>query len=145
MKNVGKFSCIKSQYITNHKLHDDVIKWNYFPRYWPFVRGIHRSSLNSPHKGQWRWALMFLWSAPWINGWVNNREAGDLRRRRDPYDVIVIGCIILGMYERRCIPHIRHKTAHIADTKTNDFVTPLTTLIKSVRHSLCWPPSLVWI
>ena len=21
--------------------HDDVIKWNYFPRYWPFVRGIH--------------------------------------------------------------------------------------------------------
>ena len=23
--------------------HDDVIKWNHFPRYWPFVRGIHRS------------------------------------------------------------------------------------------------------
>ena len=23
--------------------HDDVIKWNTFPRYWPFVRGIHRS------------------------------------------------------------------------------------------------------
>ena len=22
----------------------------------------------------------FLWSAPWINGWLNNREAGDLRR-----------------------------------------------------------------
>ena len=22
----------------------------------------------------------FLWSAPWINGWVNNREAADLRR-----------------------------------------------------------------
>ena len=24
------------------RLHDDVIKWKHFPRYWPFVRGIHR-------------------------------------------------------------------------------------------------------
>ena len=30
-----------------------------FPRYWPFVRGIHRSPVNSPHKGHWRGALMF--------------------------------------------------------------------------------------
>ena len=37
--------------------HDDVIKWKHFPRYWPFVRGFHRSSVNSPHKGQWRGAL----------------------------------------------------------------------------------------
>ena len=28
------------------------IKWQHFPRYWPFVRGIHRSPVNSPHKGQ---------------------------------------------------------------------------------------------
>ena len=39
--------------------HDDVIKWKHFPRYWPFVRGIHRSPVNSPNKGQWRGALMF--------------------------------------------------------------------------------------
>ena len=39
--------------------HDDVIKWKHFPRYWPFVRGIHRSPVNSPHKGQWRGALIF--------------------------------------------------------------------------------------
>ena len=26
----------------------------------------------------------------WINNWVNNREAGDLRRQRGHYDVIVI-------------------------------------------------------
>ena len=32
----------------------------------------------------------FLWSAPWINGWVNNRKAGDLRRHRAHYDVIVM-------------------------------------------------------
>ena len=71
-------------------IHDDVIKWRHIPRYWPFVRGIHRSPVNSPHKGQWRGALMFLWSAPWINGWVNNRKAGDLRRHRAHYDVIVM-------------------------------------------------------
>ena len=40
--------------------HDDVIKWKHFPRYWPFVRGIHRSPVNSPHKGQWRGALLFF-------------------------------------------------------------------------------------
>ena len=40
--------------------HDDVIKWKYFPRYWPFVRGIHRSPVNSPHKSQCRGALMFF-------------------------------------------------------------------------------------
>ena len=40
-------------------VHDDVIKWKHFPRNWPFVRGIHLSPVNSPHKGQWRGALMF--------------------------------------------------------------------------------------
>ena len=39
--------------------HDDVIKWKHFPRYRPFVREIHRSPLNSPHRGQWRGALLF--------------------------------------------------------------------------------------
>ena len=73
-----------------HCPHDDVIKWRRFPRYWPFVRGIHWSPVNSPHKGQWRGALMFLWSAPWINGWVNNRETGDLRRHCAHYDVTVM-------------------------------------------------------
>ena len=45
-----------------------------FPRYWPFVRGIHRSPVNYPHKGHWRRA----------------RETGDLRRHRAHYDVIVM-------------------------------------------------------
>ena len=40
--------------------HGDVIKWNHFPPYWPFVRGIDRSSVDSFHKGQWRGAWM-LW------------------------------------------------------------------------------------
>ena len=64
------------------KGHDDVIKWKHFPRYWPFVRGIHRSPVNSPHKGQWRGALIFSLICAWINGWVNNGAAGNLRRYR---------------------------------------------------------------
>ena len=70
--------------------HDDVIKWKHFPRYWPFVRGIHRSPVNSPHKGQCRAALMFSLICAWINGWVNDGEAGDLRRHRTHYDVTVM-------------------------------------------------------
>ena len=40
-------------------IHYDVIKWTFFPRYWPFVRRIHRSPVTYPHKGQWHGALMF--------------------------------------------------------------------------------------
>ena len=40
--------------------------------------GNHRSPVNSPHKGQWRGALMFSLICAWTNGWVNNRNAGDL-------------------------------------------------------------------
>ena len=72
-------------------MHDDVIKWKHFTRYWPFVRGIHRSTVNSSHKGQWRGALVFSSICAWINGWVNNREAGDLRHHLAHYDVIVMG------------------------------------------------------
>ena len=59
------------------KFHDDVIKLRHFPRYWPFVRGIHRSPVNSPHNGQWRGALMFSLICARINRWANNRQAGD--------------------------------------------------------------------
>ena len=72
------------------RLHDDVIKWKHFPRNWPFVRKIHRSPVNFPHKGQWRGALMFSLIYVWINDWANNREAGDLRRQHGHYDVIVM-------------------------------------------------------
>ena len=53
-------------HVIYHKLiqYDDVIKWTHSTRYWPFVRGIHWSAVNSHQKGQWRGALMFLWSAP---------------------------------------------------------------------------------
>ena len=79
-----------TDYKYNFLTQGDVIKWKHFPRYWPFLRGIHRSPVNSRHNGQWRGALMFSLICVWINGWVNNREAGDLRRHRAHYDVTVM-------------------------------------------------------
>ena len=50
--------------------------------------------VNSPHKGQWCGAWMFSLISVWINGWVNNSEAGDLRRHRAHYDVILMNCVL---------------------------------------------------
>ena len=79
------------------RFYDDVTKWKHFPRYWPFVRGIHRSHVNSPHKGQRRGTLIFSLICACINGWVNNRKAGDLRRHRIHYYLTVMsgGCLLI--------------------------------------------------
>ena len=90
-------NCFHSNIYEIIDFHDDVIKWKHFPCYWPFVQGIHRSPVNSPHKGQWRGALMFSLICAWINAWVNNREAGDLRSHRAHYGVIVMSLEGVGM------------------------------------------------
>ena len=77
-----------SAMIPHFTLHNDVIKWKHFLSYWPFVRITHR--WISRHKGQWRRALTFSFICARINGLVNNREDGDLRRYRAYYDVIVM-------------------------------------------------------
>ena len=70
--------------------HDDVINWKHFPRYWPFVWGIHCSPANSPHKGQCCGALMFSMTCAWTISWSNNGDAGDLRRHHAHYNVILM-------------------------------------------------------
>ena len=45
-----------------------------------------------PHKGQWHWPLMFTLICVWINGWVNNRDTGDLRYHCAHYVVTVMEC-----------------------------------------------------
>ena len=76
--------------LSKQHTHDDVIKWKHFSHYWSFVRGIHRSPVNSPHKDQWRRTLMFSLTCAWMDNWVKNGEAGDLRRHRAQYDVTVM-------------------------------------------------------
>ena len=68
-KNESVWIALESPIITRFFIHDDVIKWEHFPHYWPFVWGIHRSLVNSPHKGQLRGALMFSLICAWINGY----------------------------------------------------------------------------
>ena len=72
-------------------MHDDVIKWKYFPRYWYFVRRIHRSPIDSPHKGQCRRAYIFSLICARTNGWADSRDASDLRRHRAHYGDILMG------------------------------------------------------
>ena len=68
--------------------------------------------VNSPHKGQWRGALMFSLICARINSWVNNGEAGDLRRHRGHYDVIVM----LFQYLKKWDLHHHHH--HHNDSRT---------------------------
>ena len=56
-------------------IYDDVIKWKYFPRYWPIVLGIYWSPVNSQHKGQWAEFDAFF-DLRLMNDWMNNRKAG---------------------------------------------------------------------
>ena len=70
----------------------DVIKWKHFPRYWPFVwefTGNGWIFLTKASDAELR-CFIFILSAPWINGWVNNHKAGDLRCHRAHYDIIVM-------------------------------------------------------
>ena len=81
--------------------HDDVIKWKYFLHYWPFLLGIHRSPVNSPHKGQWCGTLLFSLIRTWINSCVSNRESGDLWRHRDYHGVTVMPSSFLPVWRSR--------------------------------------------
>ena len=63
----------------------------------PLCGEFTESPVNSPHKGQWleRGALMLSLIYAWTNGWVNNRDIGDLRRHRAHHDVTVMHTLIL--------------------------------------------------
>ena len=67
-------------------------------RYWPFMRGIHRSPVDSSHKGQWREALLFSLICAWTIGWANNRDASDLRRHSCHYYVTVMRISIIWLW-----------------------------------------------
>ena len=92
--NVYSFQYIHASEYIHLNVFANALSWCHqmetFFGYWPFVRGIQRSLVNSPHKGQWRGAFMFSLICAWINHWVNNREAGDLRHYCAHYDVIVM-------------------------------------------------------
>ena len=82
-----------------------------------FVRGIHQSPVNSPHKGQWRGAVMFSLICAWINSWTNNHVAGYLRCHRAHYDVNVMRRLIETLTRNRHF--IQHSYDHSAVEKND--------------------------
>ena len=94
-------------------IRDDVIKWRHFLRYWPFVRGIHRSPVDSPHKGQWHGPLIyFVYSTVYLHADqrkykssaslafvqgippspVNFPHIGPVTRKMFPLDDVIMNC-----------------------------------------------------
>ena len=78
-------------------VHAIVINWKYIPCYWPFMRGIHQSLADSPHKGQRHRVLMFSLTSAWACCIANNRGAREFRRHRAYYDVTVMRWMLVGM------------------------------------------------
>ena len=89
-------------YIYISCFHDDVIKWKHVLRHW-LLCGEFTGDCGEFTGHQWipltqtseaeLWC--FLWSAPEQMVWVNNQDAGDLRRHRAHYDVTVMWCRIV--------------------------------------------------
>ena len=82
-------------------VHDDVIKWK-LSALLAICAGNSLVTCESPHKGQWHGVLMFSLIWAWMNGWVNKREAGDLRRHRAHYDATVMKFEEMVSYSASC-------------------------------------------
>ena len=85
---VAKETLKKTQYCVSCwvcTVHDDVIKFSAL-----LALCAGEFPANSPHKCQWRGALVFSLICAWINAWINNRKTGDLRRHHARDDVIVM-------------------------------------------------------
>ena len=103
--------------------NDEVIAWKYIPRYWPVVRGIQWSPVNSPHKGLWRGVLMFIWSA---YGWTVGTEWTIVRLMIWDAIVPIMTSLMVDMLERQGI------SIHYADA------TPIICSHYRIRCCLQW-------
>ena len=96
-------------------MHDDVIRWKHFSRYWPFVRGIHWSLVNSPHKGQWHGAWMFFFNlhlnkrlSKQLWGWWFEMPSRSLWCHCNGVKRLVISLIILIAHRPMLDRHLLH-------------------------------------
>ena len=102
--NVDVFCLVPSWlYHEFSAVHDDVIKWKPFLCYWP-LRGKftgHRQIPLTKTNGAELWCFLLICAG--INSWVNDRDAGDLRRHRAQYDVTVISHDVFTHMHHGCI------------------------------------------
>ena len=103
--------------------HNDVIKWKHFPRYWHFVRGIHRSPVNSPHKRPVALSFDVSLICAWTNGWVNHRDASDLGRHCVNFGVTFIVNLRNGREQCECLFQVSQSDWSNC-LKTTSYLTP---------------------
>ena len=118
-------------------VHDDVIKWKHLPRYWPFVRGIHRSPVTGefPTQGPVTWSVDVLFdlrpnkrlSKQWGGWWYETHRAH--------YDVIVMN----DDYYTKA--HTIINTAHITDCQHIIKMIQVRFWIHFGYDSHCWSVS----
>ena len=98
--------------------HDNVIKREHFPRYWPFVWEFTGHRWIPPQRPVTLEPGYFL---AWPNNWVHNRDVGDSRRHHAHYDVTL-------MFHRRAPgprdPKTRQGTRTLARATATGWSTP---------------------
>ena len=116
---------------------------------------VHLFPVNSPHIDHWRRALTFSLICAPINGWVNNREAGDLTCHHAHYDVIImiLDGLLLYIHVHTLKDKIwkaingMHKELYCAET--NRFADPHTSLehifLMHVTWNACCVICLMWL
>ena len=119
--------------------HDDVIKWKHFPHNWPFVRGIHLSPVNSPHKGHWHGALMFSLIC------VLNKQSKHrwFSRHRAHYDVIVMSILPHMFCSKWLLTHwgrvMRICVSKLASVGSGNGLSP------GRRQAIIWTNAVIWL
>ena len=111
----------------------------HFMHYWPFVRRIHQSTVDSPHKGQCCGALMFSLVCTWTNVWANNWDAGDLRCHCTQYDVTVREHVITGSQFASWYKHIHTILYYLYPILSLSIITLVKFMHKPHKNN-DWPP-----
>ena len=66
-------------------------------------------------KGQWHGALMFSLIVAWTKGWVNNRNASDLKRHHTHYDVTVMfSFVVCTGWQWHCAVRCYHTWSNVS-------------------------------
>ena len=116
---VASTTIVTGSYSTSR--HDDVIKWKHFPRYWPFVRGIHRWPMDSPHKASdaERWCLFYRRLNKWLSkqswGWWFETPSRSLWRHRNGFAIVVVRLSIIFLFDVMMTPYNPIRLYHWVD------------------------------
>ena len=77
--------------VDSHHCHYDVIKWKHFPHYWPFVRGIHQSLVDSSSQRPVTRSFDVFFDLC-LNKWLGNRKQSRSRWFETPSQSLRCHC-----------------------------------------------------